>query len=158
MPPPLAYFLTWTTKGTWLHGDPRGSADRTQNRVGTPRLLADPTRASRDRMSLRSEAFVMDERARLVVDGTIRGHCERRGWEIRAINVRSNHVHLVVACRSDVTPEDAMSQCKAWSTRRLREAGILDADAKAWTRHGSTKWIDSEATLAAAVDYVSRHQ
>ena len=27
---PLAWYLTWTTYGTWLHGDPRGSYFRSQ--------------------------------------------------------------------------------------------------------------------------------
>ncbi|MGP1272174.1 MAG: transposase [Phycisphaerales bacterium] len=107
---------------------------------------------------MRIEAFVLEAHGRLIVDTTIREHCELRGWALQAVNVRSNHVHVVVTCSSTVTPEEAMSQLKAWSTRRLREAGVLEKDAKAWTRHGSTRWIDSEASLRAAVDYVLNHQ
>jgi len=40
---PLAYLITFTTYGTWLHGDPRGSVDREHNVWGTPFL--DPDRA-----------------------------------------------------------------------------------------------------------------
>jgi hypothetical protein len=32
---PIAYFITFTTYGTWLHGDERGSVDKGHNRVGT---------------------------------------------------------------------------------------------------------------------------
>jgi hypothetical protein len=35
---PLAYFISFRTFGTWLHGDRRGSVDRFHNIYGTPRL------------------------------------------------------------------------------------------------------------------------
>ena len=35
-PTPLAYFITLRAYGTWLHGDPRGSVNRTRNRYGLP--------------------------------------------------------------------------------------------------------------------------
>jgi hypothetical protein len=34
----LAYFITFRTYGSWLHGDSRGSVDRFHNVYGTPRL------------------------------------------------------------------------------------------------------------------------
>ena len=36
-----SYFLTFTTYGTWLHGDTRGSVDREHNIVETPYLEPD---------------------------------------------------------------------------------------------------------------------
>jgi hypothetical protein len=38
------YFLTWTTYGTWLPGDGRGSVDRDHNVPGTPFVEPDPAR------------------------------------------------------------------------------------------------------------------
>ncbi len=38
MSTPLAYFITFTCCGTWLHGDERGSVDREHNTPGTPVL------------------------------------------------------------------------------------------------------------------------
>ncbi|MBY0309383.1 MAG: hypothetical protein K2Q09_11625 [Phycisphaerales bacterium] len=40
---PLAYLLTWTCHGTWLHGDDRGSIDDFNNRFGAPVLPPSPT-------------------------------------------------------------------------------------------------------------------
>ena len=34
----LAYFLSFRTYGTWLHGDERGSVDYRSNQFGSPRL------------------------------------------------------------------------------------------------------------------------
>jgi hypothetical protein len=41
---PLAYFITFHTYGTWIHGDDRGSVDRHHNLYGTPMLPPDPSR------------------------------------------------------------------------------------------------------------------
>jgi hypothetical protein len=42
MSEPLAYFITFTTYGAWLHGRKPGSVDRDHNAPGTPFLPADP--------------------------------------------------------------------------------------------------------------------
>jgi hypothetical protein len=41
---PLAYLITWTCYGTWLHGDERGAADLDHNIPGTPYLPPDAER------------------------------------------------------------------------------------------------------------------
>lgn len=158
MPPPLAYFLTWTCHGTWLHGDPRGSVDKTHNNRLSPVLPPDWERQSRELERLDSSPSLLSDAARQVVAQTIVRHCAIRGWKLIALNVRTNHVHVVVACGADVPPERAMDQFKAWSTRRLREAGLRDPDTRVWTEHGSTRWINSPESLASAVSYVVEGQ
>lgn len=45
---PLAYFITFRTHGTWLHGDQRGSVDRHgRNVFGADRIALDPVSPSR---------------------------------------------------------------------------------------------------------------
>jgi hypothetical protein len=51
-----------------------------------------------------------------------------------------------------------MAQLKSWCTRRLREAGHAGPETKPWTQHGSTRWINDDKSLAAAIDYVTNHQ
>src|SRR6266478_1713782 len=41
MSEPVAYFITFTTYGTWLHGRAPGSVDREHNQPGTAFLPAD---------------------------------------------------------------------------------------------------------------------
>ena len=117
--PPLAYFLTWTTYGTWLHGDRRGSVDDAHNVFGHPVLEARPDRAARIREGLAEQPFVMTARVREVVDDAIRAHAEIRSWRVLGLNVRTNHVHLVIEASSH-SPEQVMAQCKSWATRRLQ--------------------------------------
>lgn len=157
MSSPLAFLITWTTHGTWLHGDDRGSADRVTDRIpGTPYLPANAARVAFERSELAGGAFSLWNEARENVDATIRKHCELRGWNLHALNVRTNHVHLVVS--APVSPETIMGQCKAWASRRLREAGLVEDRARVWTRHGSTRYLNSEASVDGAARYVLESQ
>lgn len=74
------------------------------------------------------------------------------------MNVRTNHVHVIVRGAERKRPEDVMGEFKAWSTRRLREAGLMPTEGEVWTFHGSTRWINTEASLAEAIDYVLQQQ
>ena len=49
MPAPLAYFLTWTCYGIWLHGDERGSVDDEHAILGMPFVAASPPRVQAER-------------------------------------------------------------------------------------------------------------
>ena len=89
---------------------------------------------------------------------SIADHCRLRLWELRAVNVRTNHVHVVVSCPPDVSPERVMTEFKLWATRRLRSAGLLPRGRRAWTRHGSTRWINNAQGLDAAIAYVLEGQ
>lgn len=158
MPAPLAYFLTWTTHGTWLHGDERGSVDKDHNTRGTSFVEPDSNLQSKARNRMGKHAVVLSPEMREIVEQAIRDHCEIRYWELHALNVRSNHVHVVVCCDEAVSPEVAMTQFKAWATRRLRECGHAGQASKVWTEHGSTRWINHEDGLVNAIDYVMNHQ
>jgi hypothetical protein len=59
---------------------------------------------------------------------------------------------------SQGTPEEAMATLKAWSTRRLREAGHVAAAARVWARHGSTRYLWTEADVEGALRYVLEGQ
>jgi len=56
------------------------------------------------------------------------------------------------------TPEKIMTDLKAWSTRRLREAGVVSADRRVWTKHGSTRYLFEQSSVERAADYVVRMQ
>ncbi|UCC31162.1 MAG: transposase [Phycisphaerales bacterium] len=157
MSDPLAYLLTWTCYGTWLHGDPRRSVDDEHNIPKTPYLAPDSIRAGRESVRLQHRPMELGVAARRIVVETIERHCRRRGWELLAVNARTNHVHAVVAC-PDVTPERALMQLKAWTTRRLHEGGCVPPDARVWTHHGSTRYLWNEPSVNAAIAYVLEYQ
>ena len=149
---PLAYFMTFRTHGTWLHGDARGSVDREHNIPGTPLLPPDPQRERREREVCEHPAVVFDARRRHVVQQAIIAVCDHNDWSIHELEARSNHVHVVVSAPR--RPEHVMRSLKSWCTRRLREAGLLPANVQAWARHGSTRYLWKPAELTAACRYV----
>src|SRR5262249_59663689 len=126
---PVAYLISSRCYGTWLHGDPRGSVDYRHRAYGAPMVEPDDDRRSQEFRRLRHAPVVLDELQRLVVDKTIREVCDRRRWKLRALNVRSNHVHGVVT--AGVLPERVMNAFKSWSIRRMVESYRLPSGTKA---------------------------
>ena len=152
---PIAYFISWTTYGTWLRGDERGWIRLDSDGVTTQEPPNAALRAHDESLLKHAPIRLTLEMRRVVEDG-VRRVCERRGWVLHAVNPRSNHVHVVVGSSRAMDP--TLVALKAWSTRALREADLVDPDQRLWTRHGSTKAIHTNATLSAAVDYVVRMQ
>ena len=136
---PLAYFITFRCYGTWLHGDCRGSVDPKHNQPGAPLLPANEATRRRREAVLRHPPMTLRAQHRKVIDTTVRGVCRHRLWKLHGLNVRGNHIHAVVGARC--RPEIVMTSFKSWATRRLREAGLVTADAKLWSRHGSTRYL-----------------
>jgi REP element-mobilizing transposase RayT len=153
---PLAYFLTWTCYGAWLHGDERGSADSEHNVYGTPYLSPDDMRNRAEAERMDQPPYEMDEPRREVVLAAIRQHSEYRGWILYAAHVRRNHVHVVVSAPEK--PERILNDFKSYGSRRLNECGLDARERKRWTRHGSTRYIWTEKELAEKVNYVVHRQ
>ena len=154
---PLAFLITFRCYGTWLHGDERGTVDRRYyNGVGTPKIKPDAKMVERKRSIQNGPATILGPAERSVVEKAVREVCSVRGYPLHAINIRTNHAHVVAG--SSKSPERLMDTFKAYSTRALREAGLAEADSKVWSRHGSTRYLWTEEHIAAAVDYVMNGQ
>jgi len=153
---PLGYLITFRCRGTWLHGDARGSVDRAHSTFATPMLEADPAREQYEAAELRGAPLELDTGQRAVAGAAIREACQHRGWSLAAISVRTNHVHLVVSATA--TPETVLDLVKARFTLRLRESGLLPAGDKPWARHGSTRYLWTAESLETACRYVNEGQ
>ena len=153
----MHYFLTFRTYGTWLHGDERGSVDRFHNQVGEPLLGAEPTLHRFRRRLMKGETVVFDEMCCACVEATIREVAAYRGWKILALNVLSNHVHVVVETqeeRRNAKPEKLLNDFKAYCTRRLREANLAPSTVPIWEHHGSTRFLKTPEAVENACHYV----
>lgn len=154
-PAPLAYLLTWTTYGTWLRGDPRGSV-RDDNRFGAPYADPDAPAAVRDRAHLKHPPVQLSADERAAADRAIRDVCTHRAWALLALNVRTNHVHAVVT--APCPPEKVMVDFKAWSTRKLRSLDPARFADRVWTKHGSTRYLFDHPSVERAIGYVLHEQ
>src|SRR5262245_47998408 len=114
---PLAWFITWTTYGTWLHGDSRGSF-----RDGTY-LEPDADLERANRSQLKGEVVYLTDRQRAIVDSVLVDEFAAQGWQLHARNARTNHVHLVVsAARSGIF---IRGRLKALTSKALSDDGGL---------------------------------
>src|SRR4051812_11040949 len=94
---PLAYFITFTTYGAWLHGQAPGSVDDEHNQFGPPFIAANESRHGSNQHQMAQEPYVLDAARREVVCNAIVADWQFRGWTLQALHVRSCHVHLVVS-------------------------------------------------------------
>jgi REP element-mobilizing transposase RayT len=150
---PLAYLLTWTTYGTWLHGDERGSVGRHNNTFRTPTIPANAPRVRLNQSRLRADTLVLTPAIRLVVRDALVEHCPYRNAALHSLNVRTNHVHMVVSIRTN-NPRAIAGRFKARATFVLRERGLVGADADVWTARGSARYLWNDQSLAQANRYV----
>lgn len=155
----LAYFITWTTYGTWLPGDKRGWIKRGHAGVKDPDWqLEDESRA---RMA--EPAVILSDAQRTLIEETIQTHCKIRSWLFHTANARTNHVHVVVSTERD--PDEVMNQLKAQCSRILSDAAGLDvpvakkAGRRRWfTEGGDKELIHDEEHLRNAIRYVLEGQ
>ena len=153
---PLAYLITWTCYGTWLHGEAKGSVDRRQNRFGEAYLPADPSRNDAERRSMDQPCYRLDEARRKIVLETIIDQARYRGWTLLAVHVCSTHVHVVL--QAELPPERVMNILKSHASRALNQLGFDGTDRKRWTRHGSTRYLWRDDDVIHAIEYVVRQQ
>jgi REP element-mobilizing transposase RayT len=148
---PIAFFITWTTYGTWLPGDQRGWKRRGDAGIQPP----NPTYESSARGKMKESAFVLSVADRKIVADTIGRHCEVRRWQLHAANPRSNHVHVVVSA-ANYSPDTVSEQFKAWCSRKLKPN--YPRRDRFWTEKSSCRWINHEDDLESAIVYVLEAQ
>jgi REP element-mobilizing transposase RayT len=139
-----------------LHGRAAGSVDRAHNVPGTPVIDDDEARERADFQRLKHPPVIFDTRQRSVIERTIHEVCQHRQWKLHAVHVRTNHVHLVAS--APTAPERVMNDLKSYATRRMVEAGLFPADTRAWTRHGSTRYLWDMDSVRKACEYVNERQ
>jgi hypothetical protein len=148
---PLAWYITWTTYGTWLHGDPRGSF------MGKHFIATNPELQDSMRAEMTSEPVFLTDAQRAIVDKAIATECEARGWVLHERNVRTNHVHVVVSAARDGTFVRARLKAVA-SDALSNDAGLplgaSDGRRRWWTEKGNIVEVDDERALVEICAYV----
>jgi REP element-mobilizing transposase RayT len=152
---PVAYFITFRTYGTWLHGDKRGSMGRrTAHTPGAPTLKPNTYRQGWEQRQLKHSAIYFNSIQRSLIDHVIREVIKTNQWQLHVLDVQGDHVHVVLTALK--RPEAVMNSLKSWCTRELRKARCISNEIKPWSRHGSTRWLWTEDELREACVYVTR--
>jgi len=150
-PFPLAYLITFTCYGTWLHGDKRGSVDRDHNQFGEPFVEGDDEREQKEFKRLKHAPVYLTPEQRDHIAQSLREVCEFRGWKLLEVNVRTNHVHVVVAAQDE--PKKIVRDLKSRCTMNLKGSGLFTQE-KLWTRKGSGRYLWNDDAVNAACKYV----
>jgi REP element-mobilizing transposase RayT len=159
------WLLTWTTYGTWLPGDRRGSTSRLRAELwmarranNVPGTALDPPMPALEKAS---RARMVDEPALLtraqanVVSAQLRETASIRGWTLFAVAIMRNHVHVVVGVDGDPDPSGTLRDFKSWSSRALN-AHWPRASRRWWGSRGSSRRLDGDPPVIAAREYVRR--
>jgi hypothetical protein len=147
----MYYLLTFGTYGTRLHGDARGSFER-----GGQFASKNGALESYERRLLRAAPFSLDRRSREIVVATIKSVCAHRGWPLRAVHCRIEHVHAVIDV--DIDPRRAVAVLKAWCTRALLEAALVERERPIWSRGCNASPLRDERAVEEARSYVLNRQ
>src|SRR3954470_22623657 len=148
---PLAYLLTFRTFGSWLHGDKRWSVDRhNNNRYGEPKIIPSVPFVEKMEEKRKIPGVTLNETQRKLVTEAINEVCSHRGYDLRALNVRTNHVHSMVS--ASVKPEKIVNDFEVYSTRRLRGKWQFKRTEKVWSRGASTRYLWKPRHVEGAID------
>lgn len=154
---PIAYHITFTTYGTWLHGDRKGSIDEQHNQYRSAFISPNAELLKKEQNNLKNPPVILDKNIREIVLKAVLQVCSFRNWIPYAVHIRSNHVHIVVS--GDAKPEEMMIDFKTYATRAIKGDGNNQKFIrKYWSLHGSTKYIWTKESLASTIDYVKNKQ
>lgn len=151
-----AYLITFRGRGTWLHGDNRGSIDRLHNRYGSPVVPPSPQRRKLNLSRLKNPPVKLSSKQRHAVEIAIRETCKIRKWDLWTMNVRTNHIHTVVS--APCKPGKILAAFKASATRKLREANCWKRDDSPWADRGSKRYLWTDEDVVNAIAYVEYDQ
>src|SRR5688500_5605251 len=92
---PLAYHITVGTYGTRLHGDERGTIDRSMNEPGDPIIGADNGWHFLEENRLNFTPRVLTQEQMMTVEALIPRVCVRGGWDLHTCAAGPDHVHVI---------------------------------------------------------------
>jgi REP element-mobilizing transposase RayT len=151
---PLAYHITFGTYGTRLHGDERGTIDRTMNKFGEPIVGVDVEWQQIERSLLKFPPRVLTLEQRLFIEEVVPSVCIRGGWKHLATAAAPDHVHNVLS--AEVEGKDVRKWLKRWVSEAMNERWTLQEGEVWWAECGSVRWVWTEDYYERAIDYVKR--
>ena len=159
------WFLTWTTYGTWLPGDKRGfvgpvsdssSGQVNHNIPGTP-YDADFSALRNYAISqMKGEPIYLISEQAEVMFTQFQETTEYRQWQLCAVGIIRNHVHLVVGVSADPEPSAILGTFKSYASRVLNRRWTKPPNGTWWTESGSKRKLSDEQAVRAAIRYVEQ--
>jgi REP element-mobilizing transposase RayT len=161
------WLLTWRTYGTRLPGDDRGfvcpvtGPDGIQvihNAPGTPIDADIPALREYARQIMKGPPVLLNREQAEAVLEQLMETARYRGWQLLAVAILADHVHVVVGVPGDPEPEVLLRDFKSYGSRRLNRAWPRPAGGTWWVESGSRRILRSESAVLDAVRYVMENQ
>jgi REP element-mobilizing transposase RayT len=150
----LAFHITFGTYGTRLHGDPRGTVDRSMNRPGDPIIGRDDDWQRFERSRLRFDPIVLSRAQMVFAEQAVPPICERGGWQLWTTAAGPDHIHVVLTPTPDVDGEGIRRIFKRWLGQALSQRWPLQKDATWWAEGGSVRWVWTQQYFDNVYGYV----
>ena len=153
--PDRFWLLTWTTYGTWLAGDERGSVVVSTmlrlNLPGTPYLGGRSGLHGYMWQRLTCAPVFLTAPQAGVALSQFRETAGYRRWWLLAVAVMRNHAHVVVGVPGDPEPDTLLRDFKCYASRALNTGWSRPVSGTWWTEGGSRRKLHD---VPAAVQYV----
>ena len=157
----IAYHAIFTTYGTWLPNDPRGSYSKkiyqeqlhSLGKIKYGRQNPAPPRGQLMKFwtaaipNLNRPPFFIDDKSRPIIAAGFGSVVQRLGIRITACAIMNDHVHILVL-RSKYRIEYIAGQLKGSATHTLKMKQTP------WTRGCWKVFINDTESLQAAADYI----
>jgi REP element-mobilizing transposase RayT len=153
---PLAYHITFGTYGTRLHGDARGTVDRTMNQPGDPIIGSDPALWKHEHNRMNFPPVELDAEKMSYAQSLVPAICERGKWKYHTCAAGPDHVHIVLTTKSD--GQAVRKWVKRWLGEGMSLRWPLPEGATWWAEGGSVKWIWKQDYFENVYGYVHRQR
>ena len=158
---PFALFITWTTYGTWLPGDPRGYVSNTitadgrfgpkRNALHTPFSQSDPATLAAARRQQKYDTVRLDAAQALIAAEALIEAAAHRQWQLIGAAIMDNHIHTLTTHCPDDGPA-ALRIFKGVAAARLSRAA--GRPMRWWTQRGSTRYLHDQSAIDAVARYI----
>ena len=161
--PDRYWLITWRTYGTWLPGDERGFVSPVRDEQGMEVIHNIPgTPYDTDVPALKRYATTLLKCVpiRLVLAQAeclleqFQETCRYRRWQLLAVAVMTDHVHVVVGVPGDPNPSDILGDLKSYGSRSLNKKWTKPKSETWWAESGSKRKLPTDDAVLAAVKYV----
>ena len=162
--PDRYWLLTWTTYGTWLPGDERGSVTTIRdesggpwyrpNEYGTPVVPPSSGLECLARGRMHGPPVRLNQEMAEIATHQFRETASYRGWSILALAVMANHVHVVMDVPGDPDPAQLLRDLKSYGARALNKRFGRPESGTWWTAGGSRRILKEDHSVSAAIQYV----
>jgi len=156
------WFFTWRTYGTWLPGEdgfvgyyysPDGRRV-IENEPQAPKSDAIPALERYARSQMKGNPVLLSEPQSRVLLDQFHETAAYRGWEIDAVAILGNHIHIVFGAPGDPNPSEMLKTLKAYASRALNRNGKPQNAPRWFADGGSTSNLKDPPNRVSAIRYV----